>query len=108
MARSQPADGARGCAAPSASLFGAVGRESYRARNLKRRNWIALTLTCQPLAGSRPRHRPLPEGLSFLDEPTLEGLTQFSPDMGPLPAEVNRLNNQVLVHYYEEEWRRWN
>lgn len=55
-----------------------------------------------------PRHRPLPEGLSFLDEPTLEGLTQFSPDMSPLPAEVNRLNNQVLVHYYEEEWRRWN
>ena len=54
------------------------------------------------------RHRPLPEGLSFLDEPTLEGLTQFSPDMSPLPAEVNRLNNQVLVHYYEEEWRRWN
>jgi spermidine synthase len=28
--------------------------------------------------------------------------------MGPLPVEVNRLNNQVLVHYYEEEWRRWN
>jgi spermidine synthase len=54
------------------------------------------------------RRRSLPEGLSFLDEPTLEGLTQFSPDMSRLPAEVNRLNNQVLVHYYEEEWRRWN
>lgn len=54
------------------------------------------------------RHRPLPEGLSFLDEPTLESLTRFPPDMGPTPAEVNRLNNQVLVHYYEEEWRRWN
>jgi spermidine synthase len=54
------------------------------------------------------RRRPLPEGLSFLDEPTLEGLTRFSPDMSPLPAEVNRLNNQVLVHYYEEEWARWN
>jgi spermidine synthase len=54
------------------------------------------------------RNRPLPEGLSFLDEPTLESLTRFPPDMGPLPAEVNRLNNQVLVHYYEEEWRRWN
>jgi len=24
-----------------------------------------------------------------------------------VPADVNRLNNQVLVHYYEEEWRRW-
>jgi spermidine synthase len=54
------------------------------------------------------RHRPLPEGLAFLDEPTLESLTGFPPDMGPTPAEVNRLNNQVLVHYYEEEWRRWN
>ncbi|HYI00220.1 polyamine aminopropyltransferase [Hyalangium sp.] len=55
-----------------------------------------------------PRRRPLPEGLLFLDDGTLEGLTRFPPDMGPLPAEVNRLNNQVLVHYYEEEWRRWN
>ncbi|MCP3139108.1 polyamine aminopropyltransferase [Pyxidicoccus xibeiensis] len=54
------------------------------------------------------RHRPLPEGLLFLDEPTLESLTRFPPDMSRLPAEVNRLNNQVLVHYYEEEWRRWN
>jgi spermidine synthase len=54
------------------------------------------------------RHRPLPEGLAFLDEPTLESLTRFPPDMARLPAEVNRLNNQVLVHYYEEEWRRWN
>ncbi len=55
-----------------------------------------------------PRRRPLPEGLLFLDEATLESLTRFPPDMAPLPAEVNRLNNQVLVHYYEEEWRRWN
>ncbi len=54
------------------------------------------------------RRRPLPEGLRFLSEETLEVLTQFPSDMGPLPAEVNRLNNQVLVHYYEEEWRRWN
>lgn len=54
------------------------------------------------------RHRPLPEGLAFLDEDTLASLVRFPPDMGPLPVEVNRLNNQVLVHYYEEEWRRWN
>ncbi|AGC42581.1 spermidine synthase [Myxococcus stipitatus DSM 14675] len=53
-------------------------------------------------------HRPLPQGLRFLDMDTLETLTHFPPDMGPLPAEVNRLNNQVLVHYYEAEWRKWN
>ncbi|SET90423.1 polyamine aminopropyltransferase [Stigmatella erecta] len=58
--------------------------------------------------GPVPRRRALPGGLSFLDDATLALLTQFSPDMGPLPAEVNRLNNQVLVHYYEEEWSRWN
>ncbi|XXF79264.1 polyamine aminopropyltransferase [Myxococcaceae bacterium GXIMD 01537] len=54
------------------------------------------------------RRRALPEGLRFLSEETLEGLTQFPTDMARLPTEVNRLNNQVLVHYYEEEWRRWN
>jgi spermidine synthase len=54
------------------------------------------------------RRRALPPGLQFLDDTTLEQLSKFPPDMGPLPVEVNRLNNQVLVHYYEEEWRRWN
>ncbi|OJH34147.1 polyamine aminopropyltransferase [Cystobacter ferrugineus] len=57
--------------------------------------------------GVLPR-RPLVEGLRFLSEETHASLFQFPPDMGPLPTEVNRLNNQVLVHYYEEEWRRWN
>ena len=56
---------------------------------------------------ANPR-RPLVEGLRFLSEDTLDALFLFPSDMGPLPAEVNRLNNQVLVHYYEEEWRRWN
>jgi spermidine synthase len=55
----------------------------------------------------RPQHA-LPEGLRFLSEPTMETLFHFPKDMDAVPAEVNRLNNQVLVHYYEEEWRRWN
>jgi len=25
-----------------------------------------------------------------------------------VPTEVNRLDNQVLVQYYEAEWKRWN
>lgn len=51
---------------------------------------------------------PLPEGLRFLTDDTMPVLFQFPKDMDRVPAEVNRLNNQVLVHYYEEEWRRWN
>ncbi|MDP1829563.1 MAG: polyamine aminopropyltransferase [Archangium sp.] len=54
-----------------------------------------------------PRHA-LPEGLRFLSEETMPSLFHFPKDMDQVPAEVNRLNNQVLVHYYEEEWRRWN
>ena len=50
----------------------------------------------------------LPEGLSFLSDDTMPTLFQFPKDMSQVPAEVNRLNNQVLVHYYEDEWKRWN
>jgi spermidine synthase len=43
----------------------------------------------------------------FLDVPTLNAMFVFSPDMGPLPVEINRLDNQMLVRYYEDEWRKW-
>jgi spermidine synthase len=58
--------------------------------------------------GDLEAQHPLPEGLRFLTDDTMPVLFQFPKDMDQVPAEVNRLNNQVLVHYYEEEWRRWN
>jgi spermidine synthase len=33
-------------------------------------------------------------------------LFTFPQDMSRVPTEVNRLNNQVLVEYFESEWRR--
>ncbi len=59
------------------------------------------------LEPTEPRH-PLPRDLRFVSEETLPSLFQFPLDMAPLPSDVNRLNNQVLVHLYEEEWKRWN
>jgi spermidine synthase len=47
-------------------------------------------------------------GLKSLDPAALAALFVLGPDMAPVPSEVNRLNNQALVRYYEEEWRRWN
>ncbi len=47
-------------------------------------------------------------GLRFLDDQSLAALFLLGPDLSPLPAEVNRLNNQILVQYYESEWRKWN
>ena len=34
----------------------------------------------------------------------LPPLFDFPPDMARVPAEVNRLSNQVLVQTFEEEW----
>ena len=58
--------------------------------------------------GPLEEERPLPQGLRFLTADTLPTLFQFPKDMDRVPAEVNKLNNQVLVHYYEDEWRHWN
>lgn len=58
--------------------------------------------------GRRTPARALPGGLRFLREDVLPSLFVFPPDMDEVPTEVNRLNNQVLVHYYQDEWRRWN
>jgi len=44
--------------------------------------------------------------LRFLSDIVLPGLFQFGPDVARVPAEVNRLDNQILVQYYEAEWRR--
>lgn len=52
--------------------------------------------------------RQLPQRrLRFLNPETLASLFVFSADMSRVPTGVNRLNNQVLVAYYDEEWSRW-
>ncbi|OYT92427.1 MAG: spermidine synthase [Burkholderiales bacterium PBB3] len=58
------------------------------------------------LASRRPWRMPtaLPEGLRFLTPQTLPLLFDFPKDMARVPAEVNRLSNQVLVITYEQEW----
>jgi spermidine synthase len=61
------------------------------------------------LAGKTPFEPPteaLP-GLRFLDAGALKGMFTFSADMGPVEVEVNRLNNQVLVHYHDSDWWKW-
>jgi spermidine synthase len=58
------------------------------------------------LASRRPYRLPatLPPGLRFLDRAGLPALFEFPPDMARVPAEVNRLSNQVLVQTFEDEW----
>jgi spermidine synthase len=58
------------------------------------------------IAGLEPYEPPtrLPEGLHFLTTQILPDMFRFPADMQPVPAEPNRLNDQVLVRYYEHDW----
>jgi spermidine synthase len=48
-----------------------------------------------------------PDGLRFLDNQTLAAMFRLSKDIEPVPVEINRLDNQALVRYYEGEWKRF-
>ncbi len=48
-----------------------------------------------------------PAGLRYVSEASFATLFQFPPDMQRLDVEVNRLNNQALVRYFEAEWGQY-
>ncbi|MGB8510845.1 MAG: polyamine aminopropyltransferase [Pyrinomonadaceae bacterium] len=54
-----------------------------------------------------PAHVPPGLELKFLDDSALASMFMLSADLGPVPVEINRLDNQSLVRYYEAEWRRY-
>jgi spermidine synthase len=37
----------------------------------------------------------------------MAAMFEFPNDMATLPTEPNRLNNQILVRYFEEEWAHY-
>jgi spermidine synthase len=48
------------------------------------------------------------DNLKFLDPQVIAGLFSFPPDMKKVATEVNQLNNQILVRYFENEWSKIN
>jgi spermidine synthase len=61
------------------------------------------------LARSSPFEIPRnpPAGLKFLDDQTLTAMFTLARDIEPVAVQINRLDNQALVRYYEGEWRRF-
>ena len=49
--------------------------------------------------------RLLPSGLRFLSGQNVAEMFVFPNDMTPVDAEPNRLNDQILVRYYDHEWK---
>jgi len=48
-----------------------------------------------------------PPNLRFLDDKAMAAMFILPVDLGPVDVEINRLDNQALVRYYESEWRRY-
>jgi len=59
------------------------------------------------IAGHREYQLPtaVPAGLRFIDLRNLPALFQFPPDMAPLSMVPNRLNDEVLVRLYDQDWK---
>jgi spermidine synthase len=54
-----------------------------------------------------PQHAPSALALRFLNDDALRSMFDMPADMQHVPVEINQLDNQALVRYYEKEWRRW-
>ena len=48
-----------------------------------------------------------PGGLRFVNAATVATMQLFPPDMGRVDTDVNRLDSQVLVRYFDTEWAEY-
>jgi spermidine synthase len=53
-----------------------------------------------------PTHTPRVP-LRYLNDQAMVAMFDMPADMTAVPVEINQLDNQALVRYYEKEWRRW-
>jgi spermidine synthase len=53
-----------------------------------------------------PKHVPN-VALRYLNDEAMAAMFVMPADMTHIPVEINQLDNQALVRYYEREWRRW-
>lgn len=61
------------------------------------------------IASRRPYSLPLayPTGLRYLDHETTKEMFHFPPDMAEVETKIQRLDDQALVHYFDEEWSEY-
>jgi spermidine synthase len=45
--------------------------------------------------------------LKFIDDAALAAMFTLAKDIEPVPVEINRLDIQILVRYYEGVWKRF-
>jgi spermidine synthase len=63
--------------------------------------WGYIMATEDPIY-KKPEHYP--SGMKFISKESFDQMLFFPKDMQKVETEVNKLNNQVLVKYFEDEW----
>lgn len=58
--------------------------------------------------GQEPQQGKAPEALRYYSHEAFGAMRHFSKDMERRTVDINQLNNQVLVRYFEEEWSKIN
>lgn len=61
------------------------------------------------IASTRPYHPPqqFPTGLRFVDPSSVRDMFDFPPDMAHIDTKIQRLDDQALIHYFDEEWSKY-
>ncbi|HTL33971.1 MAG TPA: polyamine aminopropyltransferase [Kofleriaceae bacterium] len=54
-----------------------------------------------------PARAPAILALRYLNDDALRSMFDMPADMQHVDVEINQLDNQALVRYYEREWRKW-
>jgi len=61
------------------------------------------------IAGLSPFNMPaeFPAGLRYVTPQSVEAMFYFPPDMGRIDTKVQRLDDQALVRYFDQEWSEY-
>ena len=61
------------------------------------------------IASPRPYQRPAsyPGGLRYLSVETADEMFHFPMDMARVETKIQRLDNQALIHYFDDEWSKY-
>lgn len=69
--------------------------------------WGFVMASLSPMPGRLELSPEIKGPLRFLNDEILNSLFEFPPDLARTDTDVNQLNNQALVHYYDREWGVW-
>ena len=69
--------------------------------------WGFVLAAIEPIPTRLTLSRSLTGTSRFLNDDILNSLFALPPDLARVDTEINQLNNQALVHYYDLEWGSW-